>query len=66
MGRKVDADDIVGTQEIADRLAVARSAVIHDWLRRYPDFPKPIAFVGRQRLWNWPDIAAWARRTERL
>lgn len=66
MGRKVDADDLVGTQEIADRLGVARSSVVHDWLRRYPAFPEPVAYVGRQRLWVWPDVAAWAERTERL
>jgi hypothetical protein len=65
-GRKVDPDEIVGTQEIADRLGVTGSSVVHDWIRRYPDFPEPIAYVGRQRLWNWPDVEAWAKRTGRL
>lgn len=66
VGRKVDADDLVGTKEIAERLGVARLQVVHDWIRRYDDFPEPIARFSSVRIWAWSDVKAWARQTGRL
>ena len=42
MARRVDVRHLVGTAEIAARLGVKRPGVVHDWRRRYPDFPEPI------------------------
>jgi len=39
----VDADDLVSASEIASRLGARRPGVVHDWRRRHPDFPQPIA-----------------------
>jgi hypothetical protein len=64
--RKVNVDELVGTAEIADRLEVAGPAVVHDWRRRHPDFPAPIALVSSVYVWAWPDVKRWARRTSRL
>ena len=70
MGRRVDVDNLLGAQEIADLLGVDRSAV-HKWRERHPDFPAPVARLGgvskRQAflVWNRPDIEAWARKTGR-
>ena len=66
VGRKVDLDDLVGTVEIAERLGVKRPGVIHDWRRRYEDFPQPVTTLSNVLVWLWPDVAAWARRTGRL
>jgi hypothetical protein len=66
MGRKIDIDQLVGTVEIAQRLGVARPQVVHDWRRRYPEFPAPIAVRSSVGLWYWPDIERWARATGRL
>lgn len=66
MGRKVDVDDIVSASEIAARLGVNQRSVVHDWRRRHPDFPQPVARVKLGYLWAWPDIERWARRTGRL
>jgi hypothetical protein len=57
---------LVGASEIAERLGVKRSNVVHDWRRRYPDFPAPVARLRQALVWNWPDVARWARRTGRL
>lgn len=58
--------DLVGTAEIAKRLGVKRPQVVHDWMRRHEDFPDPIAHISGVRVWAWPDVEAWARRTGRL
>jgi hypothetical protein len=65
MARRVDVDDLVGTAEIAERLGAAHPELIHDWRRRYPDFPAPVARLRIGFIWSWPDIAKWARATGR-
>ena len=71
MPRKVNVDNLVGAQEIADLLGVARPQVIHEWRRRHPDFPAPVAQLGGAgkrsafHVWNWPDVERWARATGR-
>ena len=66
MGRKVDADDLVGTLEIAARLGVSRTQVVHAWRQRHPDFPQPIAVVSRTLVWDWKQVERWAKATGRL
>jgi predicted DNA-binding transcriptional regulator AlpA len=65
MGRKVDVDQLVSSAEIAERLGVKRLQVVHDWRHRHPDFPRPVAVLGRTFVWEWPDVEAWARATGR-
>lgn len=66
MGRKVDADDLVGAAEIADRLFLAQVQTVHSWRRRYDDFPEPVARLKQALIWSWPDVEAWARASGRL
>ena len=66
MGRRLDVEQLVGVTEIADRLGVASPARIHDWRRRYKDFPKPEVSLAMGLVWYWPDIRKWAKRTGRL
>jgi hypothetical protein len=66
MGRRVDVENLVGAAEIAERLGVKRPQVVHDWRRRYPDFPQPVANLRQALIWNWPDVERWARKTGRL
>lgn len=66
MGRKLDADDLVGAAEIAERLALAQVQTVHTWRRRYQDFPEPVAQLKQALIWSWPDVEAWARATHRL
>lgn len=56
-------DDLVGTAEIAERLGLARPNVIHDWRRRYPDFPEPVAALKQALIWEWSAVKAWSRAT---
>ncbi len=65
MGKKVDADDLVGAHEIAQRLGVARPQVVHEWRRRHADFPEPIATLKTALIWDWREISLWAKSTGR-
>ena len=66
MGRRVDVDDLVGAQEIADRLGVSRPQTVHVWRGRHADFPDPVVTLTMGLLWSWPDVEAWAKSTGRL
>ena len=66
MGKRVDVDLLVGAAEIADRLGVASSQVVHVWRGRYADFPKPVTRLKTALIWYWPDIETWARLSGRL
>lgn len=66
VGRKIDVDELVGAQEIADLLDVARPQVIHAWRRRHEDFPQPVQTLSMGHLWHWPEVKAWAVKTGRL
>jgi hypothetical protein len=65
MGRKLDADDLVGAAEIAERLGLAQVQTVHTWRRRYADFPEPVARLKQALIWSWPDVARWAQDTGR-
>lgn len=66
MGRRIDVDNLVGAAEIAQRCGVKRPQVVHDWRRRYPDFPEPVAQLRQALVWNWPEVERWAKDTGRL
>lgn len=59
-------NQLVGTAEIAERLGVTHPESIHNWRRRYDDFPEPVASLRIGLVWNWPDVERWARATGRL
>lgn len=66
MGRKVDVDELVSAGEIAKRLHLRGRQAVHDWRRRHPDFPAPVAKLDIGLVFAWPDVEKWARRTGRL
>lgn len=66
MGRNVEVDDLVDVRMIAERLGLAHPQSVGNLVLRHPDFPAPLGMWGRTRLWSWPDVESWARRTDRL
>ena len=66
MGRRVNAEDLVGAHEIAQRLGVARPQAVHLWRRRYKDFPKPVAKLKTALVWDWEEVKEWAKKTKRI
>lgn len=66
MGQRVDIEDLVAAQQIAERFDLAQIQTVYKWIERYPDFPAPVWQLGRFRLWLWPEVQAWGVVTGRL
>ena len=59
-------DQLVGAAEIAARLTPSgQTSIVHDWRRRYSDFPQPVATLKAGHVWAWPDVEKWAKATGR-
>lgn len=59
-------DQLVGAAEIAQRLGMKQNHIVHEWRRRYADFPPPVATLKQGMVWNWPEVERWAKATGRL
>lgn len=61
MAAKVDPDDLIGAAEVQAILRLSHPSSVTTYLRRYPDFPRPVVdrSQSRIRLWNRPDIERW-------
>lgn len=61
MGANVDSDDLVGAAEVAALLRLSHPSSVTTYLRRYPDFPRPVVDLSasRVRLWRRQDIVQW-------
>jgi glutathione-regulated potassium-efflux system ancillary protein KefG len=55
--------DLVGAAEASRILGLSHATSVTTYLRRYPDFPKPVVDVSSShaRLWNRKDIERWHR-----
>jgi predicted DNA-binding transcriptional regulator AlpA len=64
----VDAGQLVGAHEIAERLGLKRVQHVHWYHDHDTTFPGAIARIGRggTYVWYWPDIEEWARKSGRL
>jgi transposase len=67
--------DLVGVDEIAQRLGVSRGTVSMWQTRGWPSggsakpakAPQPVATIsGRMHVYRWSDVERWARATGRL
>jgi predicted DNA-binding transcriptional regulator AlpA len=63
----VETEDLVDSQLVAEILGLAHRNTVSTYLRRYPDFPRPVVELGpgRVRLWLRQDVIRWARETGR-
>jgi hypothetical protein len=64
--RTVRVGDLVGAAEIALRLGLKHPQSVSLLKRRHDDFPEPVMQLAKAFVWNWPDIAEWAKATGRL
>ena len=62
MTPKVDTEDLLDTQGVADILRLAHRNTVSQYQRRYSDMPKPVFDLGpgRVKLWLRPEIERWA------
>lgn len=63
-------DHMVGAYDIAQRLGWRHPELVHHYLNTDPTFPRPVAAIGgptrKTKVWMWPEVERWARRTGRL
>lgn len=59
-------NDLVGAAEIAERLGLAHVESVHTLRRRHAEFPEPVTKLKQAMVWDWNDVAAWAKSTGRL
>lgn len=64
MAPKVDTEDLIDTQGVAEILGLAHRNTVTQYQRRYADMPKPVFDLGpgRIKLWLRPEIERWARQ----
>jgi glutathione-regulated potassium-efflux system ancillary protein KefG len=61
MGRKVDVDDLIDTQGVAQILELAHRNTVSEYQAKYDDMPRPVVDLGRgrSRLWLRQEIERW-------
>ncbi len=62
MGRKVDVDDLIDTQSVAQILGLAHRNTVSEYQARYEEMPCPVVDLGsgRSKLWLRPEVERWA------
>ncbi len=61
MGRRVDVDDLIDTQDVARLLGLAHRNTVSEYQAKYAYMPRPVINLGRGRskLWMRPEIERW-------
>jgi glutathione-regulated potassium-efflux system ancillary protein KefG len=61
MGRKVDVDDLIDTQTVANLIGLAHRNTVSEYQGRYEDMPRPVIDLGggRSKLWLRPELERW-------
>jgi predicted DNA-binding transcriptional regulator AlpA len=64
MGRRVDVDDLIDTQSVAQILGLAHRNTVSEYQARYEDMPRPVVDLGggRSKLWLRQEVVRWAAR----
>jgi predicted DNA-binding transcriptional regulator AlpA len=67
MERRLDRDDLVDAQAVAQMLGLAQRNTVSLYQRRYSDMPRPVIDLGRGRckMWLRSEITDWALRAGR-
>lgn len=62
MTPRVDTDDLIDAQEVAEILGLAQRNSVSLYQRRYPEMPRPVVERGggRTKLWLRSEIERWA------
>jgi glutathione-regulated potassium-efflux system ancillary protein KefG len=62
MSPRVETEDLLDAQGVADILHLSHRNTVSQYQRRYPDMPRPVIDLGegRVKLWLRPEIERWA------
>jgi len=39
---------------------VSQPQVVHEWRKKYPDFPAPVATLNTALIWDYREVERWA------
>jgi glutathione-regulated potassium-efflux system ancillary protein KefG len=64
MGKRIDTDDVIDAQELAELLGLAQRNTVSLYQRRYPSMPRPVIDLGRGRckLWLRSEVEDWREK----
>ena len=64
MTPKVDTEDLLDTQGVAEILGLAHRNTVLQYQQRYSDMPRPVFDLGKGRvkLWLRPEVTRWAEQ----
>lgn len=67
MGRKIDVDELIDANRVADLLGLSHRNSVTTYQHRYPSMPRPVVNISKSRirLWLEPEITEWAVEHER-
>jgi hypothetical protein len=67
VAEKVDPDELIGAAEVQAILRLSHPSSVTTYLKRYPDFPRPVVDLSgsRVRLWHRQDIVRWQQNERR-
>jgi predicted DNA-binding transcriptional regulator AlpA len=62
VGRRVNTDDLLDAQGVAEMLGLAQRNSVSLYQRRYADMPRPVVDLGpgRTKLWLRQEVEGWA------
>lgn len=60
----IDPLDLAGVSEIAEELGV-RANVVSNWIKRHPDFPRPLVTLKMGPIFSLKAVKAWHAERER-
>ena len=63
MGARIDTDDVIDAQGVADLLGLAQRNTVSLYQRRYSDMPRPVINLGQGRckLWLRSEMDQWQK-----
>jgi glutathione-regulated potassium-efflux system ancillary protein KefG len=67
MSPRVNTEDLIDAQTVADILCLSHRNSVSLYQRRYDDMPRPVVDLGdgRVKLWLRPDIERWGIELDR-
>ena len=62
MAPRVNTDDLIDAQEVAEILGLSQRNSVSLYQRRYPDMPRPVVERGggKTKLWLRSELKRWA------
>lgn len=67
MTPRVDTEDLIDAQAVADLLGLTHRNSVSTYQRRYKDMPRPVVELGpgRPSLWKKSEVSRWAHQRRR-